>query len=170
MQEQPNIDPRWFIAQIKPGEADRAIIGLERKAVLASYPQYKTRDGVAPVLPGYMFIWVEPTTEEFAKVTTTAGIEKLLPISHKPSAVPILYMDDFFKRLGAGVFDEVVEPLHKPLPWFNKSETIGIASGPFAGHTAIFKHVRKGSVVCEVKFFGQLLEVELKGHQVSKLS
>lgn len=163
-------EPQWFVARLKTGDIDRTLAGLEHKAIHAVYPQAKMSDGLEPVLRGYLFVCLDPCDDEFSKVTETPGIDRLLPVSNRPCYVPQSYMDDFFARLGAGEFDEKVEPLVKPLPWFKKSETLEIMSGPFCGHTCTFKHVKKGSVIVEVKFFGQALEVALKGHQVQQLS
>lgn len=165
-----SVEPQWFIASVRASDIDKVLTGLEQKAIHAIYPQAKDCNGMFPVLPGYAFVFCEPHDDEFAKITEQRGVLKLLPVSHTPSKVPMREMDEFLRRLGTGEFDEKVEPVQQPLPWFSKNEKIGVTSGPFTGHTAVFKRVHKGEVVADVTFFGRTLEVRLKGHQVRKLS
>lgn len=168
MQQQ---DAFWYVARVKPGETDRALLSLEASGIHHLYPKGKLLNGDEyPLIPGYVFVLLQPNDHAWSYVTEQRGIDHLLPVkSEVPSLVPHKMMDLFFEQVVRGDFVERSDdaPL---LPWFNRGEKVAINSGAFANQLGKFKRVHKGAVVLDVSFLGAILEVAFQGHQVSKLN
>lgn len=162
-------DLNWYVARIMSGQTAKALSQLEAAEFEFNHPTFIENKKELPLLPGYVFVRMPHDESEFAAVHELSAIDKLLPYGVDPSPVPKKWMNDFQRRMTDGAFNVEVEPDARPLPWFNKNEILLVTSGPLAGHTGTFSHVRKGAVIASVKFFGRTLEVPLKGHQVQRL-
>lgn len=164
-------DAFWYVARVKPGETERALLSLEGSEIHHLYPKGKLLNGDEyPLIPGYVFVLLPPSHEAWSHVTEQRGIDHLLPLrSEVPSCVPHKMMDVFFEQVVRGDFVECLDdaPL---LPWFNRGEKVAINSGAFSNQLGKFKRVHKGAVVLDVSFLGATLEVAFQGHQVSKLN
>lgn len=164
-------DAYWYVAKIKSGETDKALRSLISASIHHLYPTGKLLNGTEyPLVPGYVFVLLPCDDAAWAQVSEARGIDHLLPMGAEvPACVPSKQMDEFYKHIVQGEYIERLddEPL---LPWFNRGESVMITSGPFVGHTGVFKRVHKGAVVLNVPFFGTELEAVFNGHQVAKIT
>jgi transcription antitermination factor NusG len=159
----------WYVARIKSCQTARALDALERFRVKFNYPVFRDCEIEKPLIPGYVFVQLPFDEDVFAAVNEFDGIDRLLPYhTENPLAVPQKWMDSFLCQLSNAQFDSEVER-NAVLPRFGKNEILAVISGPFVGHTGTFVRVRKGVVDLDITFFGRLMTVPFKGHEIQRL-
>ena len=160
----------WYVARIKAAQTDFAISSLQKRMIEFCYPMYREHGSEHPLISGYVFTRLQNDGDVFAEVNALKGIDRLLPYDQDcPSAIPCNWMSTLQQNLSSGIYNIEAQVEPTELPRFNKSEILAIISGPFAGHTGTFVRVHKGAVDVDVAFFGRMINVTLRGHQVERL-
>ncbi|MCP4274470.1 MAG: transcription/translation regulatory transformer protein RfaH [Gammaproteobacteria bacterium] len=131
-------DSLWYLLQCKPREELRAKKNLENQGYNTFLPQIatskKTQLGYTktstPLFPGYLFIKLNHTTDNWAPVRSTRGVNKLVRFGQNTAIVP--------KKVIKAIKQQIkYQDPHKAYP-FSKGDNVTITSGPFKELQAIF--------------------------------
>ncbi len=132
-------DSLWYLLQCKPREELRAKENLENQGYNTFLPQIatskKTKQGYTtsstPLFPGYLFIKLNITTDNWAPVRSTRGVNKLVRFGQNAAIVP--------KKVISAIKQQVkYQNPDKTYP-FSKGDKVTIVSGPFKELQAVFE-------------------------------
>lgn len=78
----------WYLAQLKPGGHDRAVLNLERQGFQTLMPmRQETRrvggrwaNRVRPLFPGYLFVRVAQANTNWSSINSTYGVSRLVSL------------------------------------------------------------------------------------------
>jgi len=133
-----SIPAKWYLLQCKPREEQRAHENLNNQGYRTFLPQLvtskKTKQGYietnSALFPGYLFIHLNNTTDNWAPVRSTRGVNKLVKFGQNAAIVPEMVINRIKQQLEHHDSD-------KTYP-FNKGDEVAIASGPFRELQAVF--------------------------------
>ncbi len=131
-------DSLWYLLQCKPREELRAKINLENQGYNTFLPQIatsiKTQQGYTktstPLFPGYLFIKLNNTTDNWAPVRSTRGVNKLVRFGQNTAVVP--------KKVIKAIKQQIMHQDHDKIYPFSKGDKVTIVSGPFNELQAVF--------------------------------
>lgn len=128
---------------------------------------------MVPVIPGYVFVRLEPSARNFNAGATAKGVVGFLPLGREtPAALPDGAVEVFRSAVEAGADDRAVDDWLARLAVGSEVE---ITSGPLASPSQFARRVGKflgrnrGRVVLLLEFFNRLEKQEIPAHQVSPL-
>ncbi len=116
------------------------------------------------IMPGYVFIEMEPNEEVFALVQKIPGVSAFLGAEggSKPSPLP--------KSEVVGLLESIEERTDKPksIITYRVNDQVKVIEGPFANFVGTVEHVdsEKGKIKAMVSIFGRPTSVELDVLQV----
>ncbi|MDI9244969.1 transcription/translation regulatory transformer protein RfaH [Marinobacter sp. CHS3-4] len=127
----------WYAIQHKPAQGNRALENLQNQGVTCFYPKVtveKIRAGKRikkheALFPGYLFINLDNADPIWSKLRSTRGVIRVVSFANKPAVID----DQTIQLIKSGL--EQVESKGGIKP----GQSIEIASGPFAGLSAIFQ-------------------------------
>ena len=129
----------WYLAQLKPGGLDRAVLNLERQGFTTFMPHrdVTSRRGPRlttrrrPLFPGYLFVRVDPESSPWRVINNTYGVARLVSLAGAaPSKVPSGLVEDLVARTGADASFVATEQE------FRAGERVRLIAGPFAEQVA----------------------------------
>lgn len=129
---------RWFVAQVKPGQYERARVNLGRQGFDVAMPQLRktvrrrgrTIGELKPLFPGYVFIREPEARLDWRPINATYGVGRLLSgATGDPAIMPL----GLVERLLSMTDESGV--LSAP-PHLSPGDDVEIVSGPFAGFIA----------------------------------
>lgn len=131
---------KWYLAQCRPREEERALKNLHLQQIAAFYPyaQVKKRvrrklvDRTEVLFPGYIFIQADLNIVSSATIGSTRGVRGLVRFGDGPCAVPCELVDDLIARCDG----EALRAQLSDVPQIG--ETVVIEQGPFMGLEAIY--------------------------------
>lgn len=127
----------WYALQHKPAQGERALANLQNQDIDSFYPKIqveKVRAGkrtrkLEPLFRGYIFIKMEQTDPNWAKLRSTRGVLRVVSFANKPAAIS----------------DEVIQHIKNSLDsvaqhgGLKPGEAIQLTDGPFSGINAVFQ-------------------------------
>lgn len=129
-----NYNKSWYVAQLKPNGFDKARINLVRQGFEYFMPVRQVtirharnlKNVLRPVFPGYIFIKFGLDNENWRKINSTRGVNKLISFNvDGPAKIPEPLMEGFMARC-----DE--KQILKPISNWKKGEKARIVNGPFS--------------------------------------
>lgn len=125
----------------------------------------KKRNLSRPIMPGYVFIEMEPDNEVFAMIQKTTGVAGFVSDGKQPIA-----MSESEVRKILDLIEEKAEKV-RPEIKYQLGEQIRVAKGPFANFIGIIEHIdpEKGKLRVSVSIFGRATPVELDALQVESV-
>jgi transcription antitermination factor NusG len=87
---------RWFVAQVRPQQENRAQFNLHRLGFRSFVPRLRRivrharrlRDTLQPFFPGYIFVIIDLSKDRWRSVNGTFGVASLIMGADQPSALP----------------------------------------------------------------------------------
>ncbi|MGO4999228.1 transcription/translation regulatory transformer protein RfaH [Oceanisphaera sp. W20_SRM_FM3] len=131
---------KWYLAQCRPREEDRALQNLNNQDIDAFYPYAEVKKRVRNKLvtrtealfPGYIFVHADLELVSSTTIGSTRGVRSLVRFGGGPSVVPSELVYDLMAHCDSDALREQLSDV--PL----KGETVRIEQGPFAGLEAIY--------------------------------
>src|SRR5690554_5371207 len=85
----------WYAVQHKPAQGDRAVQHLQNQEIACFYPKIeveKIRGGkrikkLEPLFSGYVFVNLDQTDPNWAKLRSTRGVARVVSFANKPAAI-----------------------------------------------------------------------------------
>lgn len=86
----------WVVASTQPRKEHVALENLQRQGFRAYCPRIRRRisharrlqDVLRPLFPGYVFIRLNPETEQWRPIDSTLGIRNLVRFGDRPGTIP----------------------------------------------------------------------------------
>ncbi|MBK1705931.1 transcription/translation regulatory transformer protein RfaH [Halochromatium glycolicum] len=133
----PHHQPRWYVVQSKPRQAERAQNCLEQQGYQVFLPritvervQRKQRCFVEePLFPNYLFIRLQRWVDNWSPVRSTRGVARLVAFGSEPVPIADHLIDAIAQRCA-----ETADPRE-----LHAGQEVRILDGPFAGLNAIFQ-------------------------------
>lgn len=158
----------WYLVATRPKQESIARDHLARQGYRVLLPEIslkKRRQNrwvavVEPLFPGYLFVQITLGQDDTAQLRSTRGCRDLVRFGEYHPPVP------------AGVVEALMvkaSSVTEAGPLFAEGETLRVASGPFAGLTAVFD-MRKGDDRAQVliQILGKQREVVVDSDQLLK--
>jgi transcriptional antiterminator RfaH len=129
--------PRWYLVQCRARQDERALEHLRRQGFECYRPLYETervrrghkRIELAGLFPGYLFIRLDRTYDNWAPIRSTRGVIQIVRFNEFPIAVADGIVDQIRGRTGG-------QPMGNPC--LNSGDPVIITEGAFSGIEAIF--------------------------------
>ncbi len=162
----------WYVVATKPRQeavAQEHLIRQGYSTLLPTLHFKKRRRGkwqqvTEPTFPGYVFVGLEPGTDDMAPIRSTQGCRDLVRFGQQPAVVP----EDIVKVLQKGnsaqgaSSDEVANP-------FSPGDVVMIEDGPFQGLSAVFRMIKGADrVQLLITLLGRAQHLNIDINSVSK--
>lgn len=129
-------DSRWYVIQCKPRQDARALENLVRQGFECYLPTLsaaRLRNGrkiaaAEPLFPGYLFIHLDVSGENWAPIRSTRGVSQMVRVRDQPLPVGNEIVDLIRQRLAT----------QQPQPCLKYGERVLITDGCFSQLEAIF--------------------------------
>lgn len=154
----------WFLIYTKPKQEKVAETNLVRQGyrVYLPYVQLsKRRQGgyqmiSEPMFPPYLFIYLNPISDNWAPIRSTKGVTSLVRFGGMPAKVPTPLIEFLMKN-------QENKPSSEPtVPEFKQGESIQILDGVMAGYQGLFE-AKSGTkrVTVLLDIVGKAMKVEV---------
>ncbi len=132
---------QWYVVQTNPKEEQLASLVLAQGGItvyqpfMEKYVFHARRKTLKryPLFPGYLFVHVSPTEEDFHKIRWCRGVRKILIDNYQP--VPL---DEGFVTSLMSLQDTETGVIRKPVD-FEPGDLVRIRSGPLKDIVGIFE-------------------------------
>jgi transcriptional antiterminator RfaH len=129
--------PRWYLVQAKPRQAERAELNLMHQGYQVFHPRLKIErirrgrrlETEESLFPNYLFIRLQRWVDNWYPLRSTRGVARLVGFGDEPLPVADVLIDEIHRR----VSEQPKEPALHP------GQNVQIIDGPFRGLDAIFK-------------------------------
>jgi transcriptional antiterminator NusG len=178
---------KWFAVMVQPGMEKKAKAGLEERIKKLKMEEFfgmihipihsvekidtqgKKKMLEQRLMPGYMFIQMDPTKDQvFSFVKETPKISSFIGASHsqKPNPVPEDEIDRIVNRVTARPTEQ-----SKPKTIFHKGEKVKVIDGPFTNFTGDIDEVKADKMKLRllISVFGRATPVEIEFNKVEKI-
>ncbi|MFC0242373.1 transcription termination/antitermination NusG family protein [Rhodopseudomonas telluris] len=126
---------RWYVGHTLPRKEQLARTHLERQGFETFLPQLLAKRSHArkvetiksPMFPRYIFVRLDPSRDRWRSVNGTMGMAHLVATRDQPCPVPTGFVEDLQRSADGDV-------ISCPTPRLMPGDSVGIRSGPFAGH------------------------------------
>lgn len=161
---------RWYVVYTRTGMERMAAGHLENQGYTIYLPQrLKERrharriDTIkTPLFPRYLFVGLDLSTDRWNAINGTYGVNYLVAIGDRPSAVPKGIVEAISARENSEGHIEIIEPCP-----FKKGDVVEITHGALADQTGIFKcNDDKQRVTLLLSLLGREMEVSLPANAV----
>lgn len=165
---QPAEGPEWYVVRAKAKKEEFARQNLQRRGLVVFLPRIRERrgsgrDAVAPLFPGYLFVYIA-LTDGYYRVVWTPGVRTFVCFGDAPTPVQPQVID--LIRGSAGE-----EGIIEPGPRLRRGDRVQITAGPFAGLMAIIERPcsQRGRVKVLLDFLRRGATVELPEEFVDRV-
>lgn len=136
MTTHPHSSESWVVANTHPHKEHVALDNLERQGFLAYCPRVHRRvrharrlqQVLRPLFPGYVFIRLDPETEQWRSIDSTLGIRNLVRFGDRPGTIP----REFVTGLQETEKDGAVA-IPRAREYYDVGEKVRLREGPFEG-------------------------------------
>lgn len=155
----------WFVIFAKPRQEDTAENNLINQGFNIFFPKLKVlkrrnqklKERIEPMFPGYIFISLDLEEENWLKIRSTKGVNKIVEFGGKPAKISgefIKFIKDNCDSESIGTYDNN--------PQYVKGDVVNISGGSFVGSEAIFqKELGKDRVELLINFASQYAKVTM---------
>ncbi|MGO3296863.1 MAG: transcription/translation regulatory transformer protein RfaH [Marinobacter sp.] len=127
----------WYALQHKPAQGDRAVVNLQNQDITCFYPKIqiekikagKRTQKLEALFHGYLFVKLEQTDPNWAKLRSTRGVLRIVSFANKPAGIS----DDIIQQIKSSL-DSVTQQGGLKL-----GEAVQLGEGPFEGINAVFQ-------------------------------
>jgi len=157
---------KWYVAQTHPHAEQRAFAHLKRQGFRPYLPRYrksrrharKVESVLAPLFPGYLFIRLDVSAEQWRPIRSTVGIARLICEGDTPVAVPSGIVEDIMAREDAEGLLDVTDPS----PW-KPGDTVEVIDGPLTGQIGWFQKLAdKDRIMVLLELLGRKVAMPVK--------
>jgi transcriptional antiterminator RfaH len=153
---------RWFALYTKPHK-EYVVQGLLRGQQVETYlPEIavavrrRDRRDKKPFFPHYLFVRLDPHSDQMAKVHWTPGLRRVVSAGGQPVPIPDETVAHIRQRLETEVEEQSAVP-------FRHGEIVHVTRGPFEGLNALFDRALspQGRVRVLLEWMGRLVGADL---------
>lgn len=131
---------KWYVAQCRPREEERALQNLNNQGIEAFYPYAEVKKRlsrklvtrVEALFPGYIFVLADLEIVSSTTIGSTRGVRSLVRFGAGPCEVPSELVYDLMAHCDSDALKDKLSDEPKA------GERVRIEQGPFAGLEAIY--------------------------------
>ena len=160
---------RWYVVHAQPKNEMRAVPNLERQGYHTFCPcmrhtvrhARKSRLTLVPMFPGYVFVQMDVSVEQWHSINGTRGVIRLITNGDNPVPVPVGIVEDLQRRISPdGALD-----------WASKlkiGDQVKISDGPFAAFVGTLEKLdASGRVRVLLDLLGRSVTVSLRAEAIA---
>ncbi|MEM0935733.1 MAG: transcription termination/antitermination NusG family protein [Pseudomonadota bacterium] len=161
----------WFLAQLRPNQAERAKVNLSRQGYGVFMPNVlesrrhrgRIKETREPLFPGYLFVRIL-AWQEWRPIVSTYGVSQLvLQRPHRPQPVPVEVVAALQRRTQT---DGVIVPETEVVP----GDIARITAGPMSGFLAQVERLdRLGRVGVLLEVMGRSVRAEVTARSLQRV-
>lgn len=158
---------KWFVAQVQPGKETLAESHLMRQDFQTFLPLYRktirharrTQEVLRPLFPGYIFVSLDLTVDQWRCINGTRGVSHLLTQDdHRPLSVP----DGIIEALEKEQEQQGAIAMGALANAFKSGDTIRITEGAFAEYIGTIESLSdKDRVQLLLNFMNRPMTIDL---------
>ena len=148
---------KWYLIKTKPRQENIAVANLENQNYQVYCPCAKINNKIVVLFPGYLFIYLDETSENWTPIRSTKGVLNFVRFGLNFAQVP----DHIIKyiRVNQANSDEKLKKLSK----FKEGDKVQITDGVFKNCIAIFKSYKSEErIILLMKVLGQQQAINIK--------
>lgn len=127
---------RWYVVQTRPRQEQRAELNLRNQHYATYAPCWRVEkvyrskrvERSEPLFPGYLFVRLHPSVDDFRPIRSTRGVLRLVGFGGEPTPIEDTVIECIRQRVGGGTGPAALAA----------GERVEILSGPFRGLEAVF--------------------------------
>jgi len=148
---------KWYLIKTKPRQENVAIANLENQNYHVYCPCAKINNKIKVLFPGYLFINLDETSENWTPIRSTKGVLNFVRFGLSYAIISNKLID-FIKENELKTIERI-----KNLNDFKPGDKIQITDGVFKNCVAIFKSSRpEDRVILLMKLLGQEQTLNIK--------
>ena len=152
-----NFMKKWYLIKIKPRQENVAITNLENQNYHVYCPSAKINNKIKVLFPGYLFINLDETSENWSPIRSTKGILNFVKfgLSYAKISNKII---DFIKKNELNTTNNI-----KKLNDCKPGDKVQITEGVFKNCVAIFHSLKSDErVMLLINLMGQQQSIKIK--------
>ena len=152
---------KWYLIKTKPRQENVAIANLENQNYHVYCPSAKINNKIKVLFPGYLFINLDETSENWTPIRSTKGVLNFVRFGLSYAIISNKLIE-FIKENELKTIERV-----KNLNDFKPGDKIQITDGVFKNCVAIFKSSRpENRVILLMNLLGQQQTINIKQKSV----
>lgn len=132
---------KWYLAQCRPREEERALLNLTNQGIEAFYPYAEVKKiyrrklvtRTEALFPGYIFVHADLEIVSSVTIRSTRGVRALVRFGAGPSEVPAELVYNLMHHCDSDALREQLSDVPRG------GDKVRIEQGPFAGLDAIYQ-------------------------------
>jgi transcriptional antiterminator RfaH len=155
---------KWYLIKIKPRQENVAITNLENQNYHVYCPSTKINSKIKVLFPGYLFIKLDETSENWAPIRSTKGVLNFVRFGLSYAKIS----NKIIELIKDNEFNTAER--FKNLNDFKSGDKVQITDGVFKNCVAIFKSSRsEDRVILLMNLLGQQQTINIKQKSVIAL-
>ena len=152
---------KWYLIKTKPKQEKIAIANLQNQSYHVYCPSGKINSKVVMLFPGYLFIYLDATTENFSPIRSTKGVSNFVRFGLNYANISNQLID-FIKYNEIDTAKKI-----KKLNDFKSGDKVEITEGIFKNCVAIFQSLKSDErVLLLINLMGQQQSIKIKKKSV----
>lgn len=130
----------WYLLQTKAGQEKLALENLERQKYHPWLPKLRVRRRrgvrIEPMFPGYLFVQLNPTVDNFGPIRSTLGVLRLVQFGSVYARLPERFVMELRQRADEhGICESAKPTLHA-------GDRVEIIDGVLSGYEAVVAEIK----------------------------
>ena len=152
-----NFMKKWYLIKIKPRQENVAITNLENQNYHVYCPSAKINNKIKVLFPGYLFISLDETSENWSPIRSTKGVLNFVRFGLSYAKISNKLIN-FIKDNEEDTTKKI-----KKLNDFKPGDKVQITEGVFKNCNAIFKSLKSDErVLLLINLLGQQQSLKIK--------
>ena len=152
---------KWYLIKTKPKQEKTAITNLQNQSYHVYCPSGKINSKVVMLFPGYLFIYLDATTENFSPIRSTKGVSNFVRFGLNYANISNKLID-FIKYNEIDTAKKI-----KKFNDFKSGDKVEITEGIFKNCVAIFQSLKSDErVLLLINLMGQQQSIKIKKKSV----
>jgi transcriptional antiterminator RfaH len=155
---------KWYLIKTKPRQENIAVANLENQNYQVYCPCAKINNKIVVLFPGYLFIYLDETSENWTPIRSTKGVLNFVRfgLNYPKISEKII---DFIKK---NELNTAIKA--KNLTDFKLGDSVQITEGVFKNCIAIFKSLKSDErVILLMSIMGQQQTINIKKKSLLRL-
>ena len=151
----------WYLLKAKPKQESLAFEHLTKQNYTAYCPKAKINQKILHLFPGYLFVQLSKTTDNWLPIRSTRGVANFVRFGMEFARVPDSIIHTI-KARESKTLDKIIN-----LSKFHRGDKLRITQGMLQNQEAIFSHYEGDKrVVVLLNMIGRAQKIDLHSNQI----